>query len=65
MLHFDNRLVRELPGDDDTRNHSRQVYGALWSPVMPTPVSAPRLLAYSREMAQQLGLAERDLNSPQ
>jgi hypothetical protein len=54
MLHFDNRLVRELPGDDDTRNHSRQVYGALWSPVMPTPVAAPRLLAHSREMAQQL-----------
>ena len=65
MLHFDNRLVRELPGDDDTRNHSRQVYGALWSPVMPTPVAAPRLIAHSREMAQQLGLAERDLTSPQ
>ncbi|MFZ4535956.1 protein adenylyltransferase SelO [Propionivibrio sp.] len=65
MLHFDNRLVRELPGDDDTRNHSRQVLGALWSPVMPTPVAAPRLLAHSREMAQQLGLDESELASPQ
>ena len=45
MLLFDNRLVRELPGDDDTRNHPRQVLGALWSAVMPTPVAAPRLLA--------------------
>ena len=64
MLHFDNRLVRELPGDDDTRNHPRQVLGALWSPVMPTPVAAPRLLAYSHEVAQQLGLEEDDLTSP-
>ncbi len=64
MLHFDNRLVRELPGDDDTRNHPRQVLGALWSPVMPTPVSAPHLLAYSPEVAQQLGLEAHDLASP-
>jgi uncharacterized protein YdiU (UPF0061 family) len=65
MLHFDNRLVRELPGDDDTRNHPRQVLGALWSPVLPTPVAAPRLLAHSSEMAQQLGLDAGDLSSPQ
>jgi uncharacterized protein YdiU (UPF0061 family) len=64
MLHFDNRLVRELPGDDDTRNHPRQVLGALWSPVMPTPVAAPRLLAHSAEMAQELGLPEDELCSP-
>ena len=65
MLHFDNRLLRELPGDDDTRNQPRQVLGALWSPVMPTPVAAPRLLAHSREVVQQLGLDEHDLTSPQ
>ena len=64
MLHFDNRLVRELPGDKDTRNHPRQVLGALWTAVMPTPVAAPCLLACSREMAQQLDLDERDLASP-
>ena len=65
MLLFDNRLVRELPGDDDTRNHPRQVLGALWSAVMPTPVAAPRLLAYSIEMARELGLDEDELSSPQ
>ena len=65
MLQFDNRLVRELPGDEDKRNQPRQVFGALWSPVMPTPVAAPRLLAYSREMADQLGLSASDLASPQ
>ena len=64
MLHFDNRLLRELPGDKDTRNHPRQVLGAFWSPVIPTPVSAPSLLACSREMAQQLDLDECDLASP-
>ncbi|MBS1226944.1 MAG: hypothetical protein H6R17_221 [Proteobacteria bacterium] len=64
MLSFDNRLVRELPGDDDTRNHPRQVLGALWSPVMPTPVAAPRLLAYSIEMARELGLDDDELKSP-
>ena len=65
MLQFDNRLLRELPGDGDTRNHSRQVLGALWSPVMPTPVAAPALLAYSREMADLLGLDVADLASSQ
>ena len=64
MLHFDNRLVRELQGDEETRNEPRQVSGALWSKVAPTPVAAPRLLAWSREMAEQLGLDERELTSP-
>jgi len=63
MLHFDNRLLRELPGDTDTRNHPRPVLGAAWSPVTPTPVAAPRLLAWSREMAETLGIDERELHS--
>ena len=63
MLHFDNRLVRELPGDTDSRNHPRPVLGAAWSPVTPTPVATPRLLAWSREMAETLGLDERELHS--
>ncbi len=64
MLRFDNRFVRELPGDPDTRNFPRQVHGALWTPVAPTPVAAPRLLAWSRDMAQTLGIEEGELNSP-
>ena len=64
MLHFDNRLVRELPGDADTRNQPRQVLGALWSPVMPTPVVAPRLIAWSRDLAHEMEIEERDLTSP-
>ena len=65
MLQFDNRLVQELPGDEETRNHPRQVLGALWSPIVPTPVSSPRMLAYSREMAELLGLTEQEMAHPQ
>ena len=64
MLHFDNRLLRELPGDSDTRNCPRPVFGALWSAVSPTPVGTPRLLAYSSEMAKRLGIDSDELASP-
>jgi uncharacterized protein YdiU (UPF0061 family) len=56
MLHFDNRLLAELPGDLEASNQPRQVFGALWSAVQPTHVRAPQLLACSREMAETLGL---------
>ena len=55
-MHFDNRFVRELPADPETANTRRQVQGACYSRVAPTPVPAPRLLSYSREVAEQLGL---------
>ncbi|GAB3383378.1 protein adenylyltransferase SelO [Lysobacter fragariae] len=64
-LTFDNTFLRELPGDTETGPRIRQVEGALWSRVIPTPVAAPRLLAHSREMAQVLGLSEADVLSPE
>jgi uncharacterized protein YdiU (UPF0061 family) len=64
MLSFDNRFVRELPGDPDRSNHPRKVLGACWSPVVPTPVSAPRILAYSPEMAATLDLDRDALHAP-
>ena len=54
-LRFDNRFVQALPGDTESGSRRRQVEGALWSPVLPTPVARPRLLAHSAEMAQALG----------
>ena len=63
MLHFDNRLIRELPGESESANFPRQVHGAVWSPVVPTPVPSPQLLAHSREMAEMLGLDETVLKS--
>ncbi|TDR44150.1 uncharacterized protein YdiU (UPF0061 family) [Tahibacter aquaticus] len=53
---FDNAFVRELPGDAETGPQTRQVHGALHSPVLPTPVAAPQLLAWSRDVAQLLDL---------
>jgi uncharacterized protein YdiU (UPF0061 family) len=64
-LKFDNRFVRELPGDEEDSPRVRQVHGACWSPVTPTPVAAPRLLAFSREMAEALELSEADVAAPE
>ncbi|MCC5860504.1 MAG: YdiU family protein [Gammaproteobacteria bacterium] len=63
-LEFDNRFIRELPGDPDTSVRPRQVTGACWSPVQPTPVAAPRLIAYSPEVAAALGLTAADVRDP-
>ncbi len=62
-LRFDNAFVRDLPADPHTGPQRRQVHGALFSHVQPTPVSAPRLVAYSREVAVQLGLENADIES--
>ena len=62
---FDNALLRTLPGDAEVRVFPRQVQGALWSAVEPSPVLAPRLLAHSREMAAELGFSESDVVSPE
>ena len=56
-LRFDNSFVRELPGDPDRSQRRRQVLGACYSHVEPTPVARPRLLAYSREVAELLGIS--------
>ena len=55
-LHFTNRFTRDLPGDPERENRRRQVRQACWSGVNPTPVSAPRLVAYAREVAELLDL---------
>jgi len=64
MLNFDNRYVRELPGEPLRSPLPRQVHGAFWSPIEPTPVAAPRLLAHSREVAAALDLDDAAMASP-
>ncbi|MCA8829514.1 protein adenylyltransferase SelO [Hymenobacter pini] len=54
---FTNSFVEELRGDASLENIPRQVPGYHYSPVQPTPVAAPRLLAWSDELAAFLGLA--------
>ena len=63
MLQFDNRFTTQLPGDSDGRPVPRQVVGACWSPAAPTAVSAPKLLAYSREVMETLGLSREFVES--
>jgi uncharacterized protein YdiU (UPF0061 family) len=63
-LTFDNRFVSELPGDSESSSRRRQVLGACWSAVQPTPVAAPRLLAHSREVARAIGLTLEDVAAP-
>jgi uncharacterized protein YdiU (UPF0061 family) len=63
MLHFTSQFVDSTPGDPLVDTRSRQVHGALWSKVQPTPVPAPRLVAYSPEVARLLGLDEAALQS--
>jgi uncharacterized protein YdiU (UPF0061 family) len=63
-LRFDNAFVRELPGDPESGPRLRQVEGALWSAVEPTPVAGPKVLAWSRDMARRLGLDEADIEAP-
>ena len=64
-LRFDNAFVRELPADPESDPRRRQVHGALFSHVQPTPVAAPRVIAWSREMAATLGFSEADIASPE
>ncbi|MFC5741737.1 protein adenylyltransferase SelO [Dyella tabacisoli] len=62
-LRFDNAFIRELPGDAEQGARVRQVEGALYSLAEPTPVAAPRVLAYSAEMAGILGFDAADIAS--
>lgn len=61
-LTFTNRFTNELPADPSEEVRPRQVHQACFSRVLPTPTSAPSMVATSIELATELGLAE-DLES--
>ena len=62
-LTFTNRFTRDLPADPNPDNLRRQVHGACFSRVRPTPTAAPRLIAHSREVAELLGLSDEAVAS--
>jgi uncharacterized protein YdiU (UPF0061 family) len=64
-LKFRSDFVNALPGDPVEENRPRQVKGACYSRVNPTPLSAPKLISFSKPLAQQLGLPESWLRSQQ
>ncbi len=59
-FHFDNRFVRCLPADPMTDNVPRAVRNACYTFVDPTPVRAPRLLAWANPVGEMLGISRPD-----
>jgi len=64
-LRFDNRFVRDLPGDKESENYCRQVEDAFYSFVNPTATAKPSLVAYSEEVAALLNLSKESCESEQ
>jgi len=62
-LTFDNSFVASLPRDSESSNIPRQVFGACYSSVRPTPVSMPKTVAYAKEVAALLGISEEACES--
>src|SRR5688572_3333854 len=56
-LAFQNEFVRQLPADPVPLNRPRPVRNAAYTRVEPTPVAAPRLLAWSDRLGEELGIA--------
>ncbi len=59
-VHFDNQFVRSLPADQVTDNVPRAVHNACYTFVDPTPVRAPRLLAWADPVGEMLGISRPD-----
>ncbi|HVZ33546.1 MAG TPA: YdiU family protein, partial [Polyangiaceae bacterium] len=66
LLHLDyqDSFTRSLPADPEDSARRRQVLRACFSRIHPTPVNAPRLLAYSAPAAELIGLAPSECESP-
>jgi len=62
-LTFTNRFTHDLPADNQTDNVRRQVSGACFSRVDPASTSDPRLVAYSAEVAEMLGITDAQAQS--
>src|ERR1044071_8031391 len=57
QITFENTFVRDLPPDPVLTNVPRQLIGASYTRVEPTPVAAPGLLAWSDDLGEYLGIA--------
>jgi uncharacterized protein YdiU (UPF0061 family) len=53
---YKNEFVNTFPGDLSGNLTPRPTPGVLYSRVKPTPVSNPTVLAWSDELAQELGI---------
>ncbi len=57
---FKNTFISSFPGDDSGSLQPRQTPGMLYSKAVPTPVEKPALLAWSNDLATQLGISHPD-----
>ena len=64
-LKFDNLALRSLPIDKETKHVIRQVKGACYSLVEPTPVTNPRLVACSLPAMSLLDLPLSEVSRPE
>jgi uncharacterized protein YdiU (UPF0061 family) len=53
---FKNDFVSTFDGDESGNLRPRQTPGVLYSKAVPTPVSKPKLLAWSDDLARELGV---------
>lgn len=59
-LQWLSRFLDETPGDSEVGGRSRQVPHACWSRVKPAVPPSPKLLLWSEQMAETLGLERPD-----
>ncbi|WP_158799702.1 YdiU family protein [Pedobacter sp. L105] len=57
---FNNDFVSTFDGDQTGNLQPRQTPGVLYSKAIPTPVHRPQLLAWSDELAEEMGIAQPD-----
>ncbi len=57
---FQNTFTSSFPGDDSGDLSPRQTPGVLYSKAVPTPVSNPKLLAWTEDLARELGIVKPD-----
>jgi serine/tyrosine/threonine adenylyltransferase len=63
-MRVETRFIASLPGDHSLNPQPRQVHGALYSLVQPTPVKHPRLIVHSPEVAALLE-CETEMRDPE
>ncbi|HEX2606513.1 MAG TPA: YdiU family protein [Flavisolibacter sp.] len=54
---FRKDFVNHFPGEESGQIHSRQTPGVLYSKAPPTPVADPKLIAWTQELGEELGIA--------
>lgn len=62
-IEFLSCFQESLPADSVSDNYPRQVMGACYSWVKPQKVSAPKLIAYSRDLVDTLGFSSEFCHS--